>query len=394
MTQRVENIDEELLGGLAAQLRSGHLVSFPTETVYGLGADAANVQAVSRIFEVKGRPAQDPLIVHGPSIRKLVNWVSDEATGWQRDVFEVLGRVFWPGPLTLVLPAQQKLIVPAVTANTGWVGLRCPAHPLAIRFLERCACPVAAPSANLFGHVSPTTAQHVWDDFPAVDNLWILDGGRCGFGIESTVARVNEDKTIDILRRGGIAREQLAQSLVDAGLLPSKVAEQAVRIVERYFSHDTSKSVPVMQAPGQLLVHYAPRLPTQMVGFDLGKDPASDVIGAEISAEQLKHTIVIDFAGHLNSICDHVAHYRDLSANGNVTEAVHGLFDCLRWAEALVEGDSCQWRLWIFNPRSMNSFSGDEIYLALQDRITRAASGKIGELSFKPDSGRVFFLAR
>ncbi|MEY3902703.1 MAG: hypothetical protein RL189_2009, partial [Pseudomonadota bacterium] len=173
MTELLTDIADTSLASAARFLRSGGLVAFPTETVYGLGADARSAEAVRLIYQVKGRPSTDPLIVHVASLESAEALVNTAVTNsWQLDALRSLAEEFWPGPLTIILPAHPSLVAFEVTSGTGWVGLRSPAHPVAQRFLQHCDVPVAAPSANLFGHVSPTTAAHVWNDFPHVDNLW------------------------------------------------------------------------------------------------------------------------------------------------------------------------------------------------------------------------------
>jgi len=391
VTQLLRKIDDITLGQLAQCLRAGKLVSFPTETVYGLGAHAGLGSAVGRIFKVKGRPAQDPLIVHCSSFEETKRYISPDASVWQRLVHEALGRTFWPGPLTLILPCHLEKIDASVTAGTGWVGLRCPSHPIALRFLEMCDCPVAAPSANLFGHVSPTTAQHVYDDFPNVDNLWIIDGGACGFGIESTVLRVNEDNTLDILRRGGVGRDAIVKSLIDFQLIRNEIeAKVSVRVVERYIS-PTAQLTPMI-SPGQLLVHYAPRLFTQMIEWSSDLRNFGDF--SLVSSEQMKRTILIDFSGQFALLSGFVGEYRDLSQLGSSEEAVHELFSALRWAESQGVEDDLKWQIWIFNPKNIELMQSNEIFLAMSDRIYRASSGRSIELRFKPDFGQVFFLVR
>lgn len=181
-------------------LRAGGVVAFPTETVYGLGADAANVAAVRRVFAIKGRPADHPLIVHLAS----ADWLDD----WARQIPEAarqLARVFWPGPLTLVLPRRPR-VSDAVTGGQDSVALRVPAHPLALRLISAAGA-LVAPSANRFGRVSPTTAQHVRDELGDAVDL-ILDGGPCAVGVESTVLSLLADPPT-LLRPGGIAPEAI-----------------------------------------------------------------------------------------------------------------------------------------------------------------------------------------
>jgi L-threonylcarbamoyladenylate synthase len=184
-------------------LRRGGLVAFPTETVYGLGADATNPAAVARIFTAKGRPATNPLIVH----------VADEATARKHaaewpDLAGQLAEQFWPGPLTIVVNRGLG-IADAVTAGGPTVGLRVPDHPLALELLGTFGGAVAAPSANRSEHVSPTLASHVVDDLGDRVDL-ILDGGPCGVGIESTVVDVSQ-RTVRILRLGGVGVDELEQ---------------------------------------------------------------------------------------------------------------------------------------------------------------------------------------
>jgi len=200
-----QTVDPREIARAAALLRAGRLVAFPTETVYGLGANALDVDAVSRIYAVKRRPATSPLIVHVASLemaRRLVaNWT---------DLADNLARRFWPGPLTLVLEKQveNSFAIPAiVTANLPTVGLRMPAHPIAHALIQAADIPVAAPSANRFTELSPTTAEHVRRSLGSDVDL-ILDGGPCQVGIESTVLSLVEPIP-RLLRPGGISRKDL-----------------------------------------------------------------------------------------------------------------------------------------------------------------------------------------
>ena len=161
-------------------LEEGQLVAIPTETVYGLGCNALNAQAVARIFEVKDRPSFNPLIVHVPSLENARQYVKDIP-----QQAELLAKHFWPGPLTLLIPRKSG-IPDLVTAGLDRVGIRCPDHPMTRRLLELVSFPLAAPSANPSGYVSPTTAQHVQDQLGG-KIPYILDGGRCRVGIESTI---------------------------------------------------------------------------------------------------------------------------------------------------------------------------------------------------------------
>jgi L-threonylcarbamoyladenylate synthase len=210
-----ERLDEGRLVGAAEALRSGGLVAFPTETVYGLGADALDPVAVGRIYAAKGRPADNPIIVHAP----------DAATAWgvtsgPTQLAERLAERFWPGPLTLVLGAAESL-PRAVTAGLDSVAVRVPDDAVALALLRLAGVPVAAPSANRSGRPSPTSADHVLDDLGDAVDI-VVDGGPCRVGVESTVADARGDVPV-VLREGAITREQLLEAAA-AGGGPSRSA--------------------------------------------------------------------------------------------------------------------------------------------------------------------------
>jgi L-threonylcarbamoyladenylate synthase len=211
----------------AVKIRAGNLVAFPTETVYGLGANALDADAVAKIFDAKGRPRTSPLIVHVASIESARALASE----WSAAA-EALAQRFWPGPLTLIVPKAPS-IPDIVTAGFDSVGLRIPAHPIALELLRSAGVPIAAPSANRFTELSPTTAAHVRDSFGAA--FPILDGGPCAVGIESTVFHVGR---LAILRPGMVTREQL-----EAVVGPVSIGGDA------------------STSPGQHPKHYQPRTP-------------------------------------------------------------------------------------------------------------------------------------
>ena len=229
-------------------LLRGGVVAFPTETVYGLGADAANPAVVRRIFEIKGRPANNPLIVHVPDVEAARRCVVQWPEAAQR-----LADRFWPGPLTLVLPKSER-IVPEVTAGGPTVGVRVPDHPLTLEMLRSFAAAggvgVAAPSANRSNRVSPTTAQHVRDDLGDTVEL-ILDGGPCGVGIESTVVSL-AGPVPTVLRPGGVSAEALREVLGE------------LRV-------QGGSDRGVAASPGRQSRHYAPR--ARVVLFGSGQEP-------------------------------------------------------------------------------------------------------------------------
>ena len=239
----------EILAEAAARVLRGELVAFPTETVYGLGANAFDGEAVRRIFEAKRRPFDDPLIVH---IAK-VDDVEMVATAFP-PVAARLASLFWPGPLTVLLPRHPALPV-EVTSGLDTVAVRIPSHPVALGLLGACGVPIAAPSANRFGHTSPTSAAHVLEDLDGAVEL-ILDGGPTPVGIESTVVDVRPTPAV-ILRPGGVTREQL-----EAAIGPVRYAEPGERQAA---------------SPGRLPRHYAPRATLILCPGDTAKVIAASI---------------------------------------------------------------------------------------------------------------------
>jgi len=225
----------------AKSLQSGDLVSFPTETVYGLGADATDDTAVAKIFEAKGRPSFNPLIVHVPDMARAKDFVIFN------DLAQKLAATFWPGPLTLVLPRQENCPISRLaSAGLNTLAVRVPANPLAHDLLVKAAVPVAAPSANPSGQISPTQAIHVASGLGEKVDI-ILDGGACAIGVESTVVSVS-DEGVTQLRPGGITREQLEHALG----MPVKIAAAGSTIT----------------SPGMLRSHYAPSCPVRLNATD------------------------------------------------------------------------------------------------------------------------------
>ena len=239
-----------------AVLRRGGLVAFPTETVYGLGADAANPAAVERIFAVKGRPRNHPLIVHLGDATAIKAWAAEvPPDAW------TLAEAFWPGPLTLILPRAAHVPEP-VTGGAGTVGLRVPAQPLALELLDAFGGGIAAPSANRFGRVSPTTAIHVRADL-GVDVDLILDGGPCAVGVESTIVDLSRGDP-RVLRFGGIGVEALAEVLGQR--LDARVAAGASGNDRQVEPVPGEAGAP--PAPGTLPSHYAPEATVEVLGAD------------------------------------------------------------------------------------------------------------------------------
>jgi L-threonylcarbamoyladenylate synthase len=276
-----------VLNEAAAVLRAGGLVGMPTETVYGLAADALDAQAVLRIFAAKGRPRFDPLIVHCADAEQAWTVAEPDATA------RTLAAACWPGPLTLVLP--RRVCVPdAVTSGLDTVAVRVPAHPQARALIRAAGRPLAAPSANLFGRTSPTTAAHVREQFP---DLIVVDGGPCAVGVESTVLRCGAAPLV--LRPGGVPRERLAALLG--------------RDVPLAGRDDRAGSLP-REAPGLLASHYAPRTPLELKD---GAWPDDDSALLAFAAMPLGRRGVV------------------LSPRGDAAEAAAALFAALRTLDAL-----------------------------------------------------------
>lgn len=265
-TERI-SASESGIARMAARLRAGDLVAFPTETVYGLGADARDARACARIFEAKGRPAVNPLIVHVPDLEAAARLVRVD------DRARRLAAAFWPGPLTLVLPLRDGHgVAPPVTAGLDTLAVRAPSHPVARRLLEAFGGPVAAPSANRSGRVSPTRPEHV---LAQLDGRipWILEAGPSEVGLESTIVDLTGPEVV-LLRHGAVTREML-----EAVVGPVATS-----------SGDPDRP----RAPGQLLRHYAPSVPVRLdatharpgeawLGFGPGEVPTGAVAAANLS---------------------------------------------------------------------------------------------------------------
>ncbi len=262
-------------------LRAGGLVAFPTETVYGLGAHALDAAAVARIFAAKQRPANDPLIVHVADAEALAGVVAEVPAR-----VRVLMQRFWPGPLTLLLPRHAGLPL-SVTAGRPNVAVRVPNHPVALALLKRAGLPIAAPSANLFGHTSPTTAAHVLDDLDGRIDL-VLDAGPTPIGVESTVLDFTqplEQGPARVLRPGGVTLEALRAVLGAANVVGAA-----------HFSPGAQAESAAIDAPGTLGPHYAPRTPLLLLiaGDDGGLDMAAELRKtARAAAEHGRRAVVL-----------------------------------------------------------------------------------------------------
>jgi len=276
-------------------LRKGEIVALPTETVYGLAADALNAIAVAKIFQAKERPRFDPLIVHLPD-RAWLEKVAD-LPAQDRQLILKLADKFWPGPFTMVLPKRQ-IIPEIVTAGLDTVAVRFSAHPVFSEIIREFGKPLAAPSANRFGGVSPTAAQHVLDDLQDRITL-IIEGGPTAHGIESTIVAIRDGK-IDILRRGPITAEQLSElAKIDVVAAGEKVS-----------------------VPGQLPAHYAPKTRLRLIGDAKSFSPDKDQRVGLLAWNPVKSG-------------KNFAAVRCLSERQDLREAAANLFRCLRELDAL-----------------------------------------------------------
>jgi len=341
--------DPSTIERAAALLRAGEVVVFPTETVYGLGAAALQTGAVERIFAAKGRPFNDPLIVHiaeEDALEQLTSSIPGRA--------KLLAQAFWPGPLTLILPRSQ-LVPKLVTAGLETVAVRMPRHPVALALIRAAASPIAAPSANRFMHVSPTTAQHALADLRGRVPL-ILDGGPCEVGVESTVLDLCSTMPT-ILRPGGVSLEALRALLPDVQP-PSQIIDAV---------HTNA-----LHSPGQLLTHYAPAVPLLLFVGSQETMRAAMLAEVQRRTEQGERAGVLVADEDLAAFRDSGAVVRTLGDAAAPEQVAAALFASLR---ALEEAD-----VQIILSRS---FDEHGLGLAIHDRLLKAAGGEV----FNPQSG-------
>ncbi len=307
--------------GAVETLRAGALVAFPTETVYGLGANAADPAAVARIFELKGRPADHPVIVHLDNPRYLHRWVAS-----MPPVAEELAARFWPGPLTLILPKAEDVNA-VVTGGQDSIGIRIPSHPMAQQLLTAFGGGIAAPSANRYGRLSPTRPEHVREEFGDAVSV-VLDGGESPIGLESTIVSCL-DNTARLLRPGFITRSQLEKAigpLLIGGDLP--------------------------RAPGDRLIHYAPLTPLEIVSADELEARASALAAGEDKVGVLAMRPPLNAQRHMTWI----------NAGKKADTYAHNLYNHLRTLDRV----GCV-RILVQAPPT------DERWTAITDRLERAS---------------------
>ena len=355
------------------RLRQGGLVAFPTETVYGLGCNALDTSAIIKVFEAKERPLTDPLISHVTDSQVAFDMWAAETDSLEEKALRSLCDRFWPGPLTMVAKAAPE--VPSILmANTGFCACRSPQYPISIALINAAKVPIAAPSANKFGHVSPTRSSHVWHDLQHED-VWIVEEQKeeesiktscCEVGVESSVAKIemfddSEKGQITLLRQGAVSLRDIEECLETAGLLE----HFDVLALTKKATNETVANV----APGQTIRHYSPDVPSFILSSALCKSATSPP--SDSDKKFLSKSVLIDFGGKIEAWKDLALAYRDLSQTVDSAEATKGVFETLRWAEKIQEAD------YILFPEILDDSSADALTLALKDRLTRAASGNV-----------------
>jgi L-threonylcarbamoyladenylate synthase len=338
----------------ARVIRGGGLVAFPTETVYGLGANALDADAVRKIFAAKGRPASDPLIVHIAAFAQLDD-VAEQIPALARE----LAATFWPGPLTMVL--SRRPLVPAnVAAGRETVAVRMPAHPVALALCAAAGVPIAAPSANLFSRTSPTEAAHVLEDLAGRIDL-LLDGGPTPIGLESTVLDMTESPPA-LLRPGGVALEQLQRLVPDVVYAPQYAA-----------AHDRAGAP---AAPGMLLKHYSPRAELQFFAGPPERVLARMRAVAQQARAAGRSIGIMAPDEEIAAFAGLGVQLAPLGPRDDLAQIGQRIFSSLRELDRhgveviLVRG-----------------FAREGIGLAIWDRLIRAAEGRVIDLDGEPDSG-------
>ena len=334
-------VSPETLARAGELIRSGELVGFPTETVYGLGANAMDADAVRRIFEAKGRPGDNPLIVHISAIDQLGPLIAVKPSPMARALMDA----YWPGPMTLIFP-KSDLVPMAVTAGLDTVAVRFPAHPAARALIDAARRPIAAPSANRSGRPSPTTAAHVFEDMAGRIPL-ILDGGPCDVGLESTVIDVTGVEP-RILRPGGVTREMIAAVCGSAGVDPAVM--RPLKEGER------------PRSPGMKYRHYAPT--GELTIVEGGPEAVVEAICGlyDAALSEGRRPLILALSDHLPAYGERKA----LSLGADAAEMAHAVFACLREADDL-GADA------IFS----EAVPEDGVGLAVMNRLGRAAAFRI-----------------
>ena len=325
--------DPAAIAEAAERIRAGELVGFPTETVYGLGADASNDAAVALIFAAKGRPPEHPLIVHVASAAQVADYASEVPP-----FAEKLIQAFWPGPLTLILPRRTG-VAAAAAGGQHSIGLRCPAHPVALALLQACGTGLAGPSANRFGRVSPTTAQHVQEELG--EDLLVLDGGPCTVGIESTIVDCTRGQPV-LLRPGVLTCAQLEAACGQPVL-----------------DKDARSAVAAPRASGMLESHYAPNARVRLMDAK-GLQTGLDTLDSKAKGPAARTGTVAVYARSPLRMNTNILHKR---MPEDAALAAQQLFAVLRELDATAVSE-----IWVQIPPDTPEWDG------VRDRLNRAAA--------------------
>ncbi len=329
----------DALKSAADVLRGGGLVVFPTETVYGLGGNATDALAAKKIYAAKGRPSDNPLIIH--------ICTPDEAEGYAEtnELYYKLAGRFMPGPLTVIMKSKET-IPPETRGGLDTVAVRCPENLIARKLIEFAGVPIAAPSANLSGSPSPTTAKHVIDDMDGRVDV-IIDGGECDFGLESTIVKLNDDGSLTLLRPGKITVEELS------AICDVKIADAVV---------DKLKEGECALSPGMKYRHYAPKAPLVLLDGDLKAQVEY------IRTESIENVGVLAYSEDISIISDEIKNVKifDLGSHFNEVDQAHRLFSILRDADKFN-----------FNKIYAPLPSKNGVGLAIYNRLIRAAAHTI-----------------
>ena len=377
---RLYDPTEENIHKCAEYIKNGGIVGMPTETVYGLAANAFNVEACYKIFEYKGRPLTDPLIVHVSSIEmaKKIIIINQEI----EELFNLLIKNFWPGPLTIVLKANLNLLSTKILAGNDTVGIRFPVNKIANKLIEYSGVPIAAPSANKFSHISPVNPFHVFEDFKEFP-VKILNGGTSKFCMESTVMKIcYEEQKLLIFRLGAVSPDDLKKVLdtddkfknykIECLAKKIKISNEELKKIKEEKAQDNNLTVN-QDAPGQFLKHYSPKLETYLCSGDDIKEYLEEIkLNDKIVFIDYKEIMKSKFIGK-KGIKEN--NFLELSKEGYATKVMQNFYNYLHLAEKM---EGMQYIIIIDLEKYMNDNSHK---LTLLDRMWKAASFKKAKIT-------------
>jgi L-threonylcarbamoyladenylate synthase len=333
-------------------ISNGNVVIFPTETVYGIGASALNLDAIQKIYQIKNRPGNNPLIMH------ILNWqggiIYTKLNPLETSIVESLTNTFWPGPLT-ILVKKSSYVLDAISANTDWVALRSPKHPVIRKLIEKSMVPIVAPSANISGKITSTYKDHVLKYFKHTDVSVIIDENPSTIGIESTIVKINNNQ-IDIVRPGLITKEDIQTCL------------KTIPNITISHVHISSQA----EYPGSNISHYTTDKKTLMFNFISYNtlNNSSDEITQSIknvTKEYLNQSAIIDFNKKNQQYYDYFAAHVDLSESGDLNEALFNLYNILHQLNTIDIKNILIFDFWS---------SKDGLYKTIYDRLYRCANGQ------------------